>query len=88
MLFMVAIPTALPVIFTGLKTALGISWMTLVAAELLASNNGLGYMIQVARTIGRADIIVMGMLVIGVVGLILSTILDFLENRYVKGRRP
>ncbi|WP_343250762.1 ABC transporter permease [Diplocloster hominis] len=88
MLFLVAIPTALPVIFTGLKTALGISWMTLVAAELLASNNGLGYMIQVARTIGRADIIVMGMLVIGVVGLILSTILDFLENRYVKGRRP
>ena len=45
-------------------------------------------MLQVARTIGRADIIVMGMLVIGVVGLILSTILDFLENRYVKGRRP
>ena len=87
MLFRIAIPTALPVIFTGLKTALGIAWMTLVAAELLASTSGLGYMIQVARTIGRADIIVMGMLVIGVVGLILSGILDFLENKFVKGRK-
>lgn len=88
LLFMIAIPTALPVIFTGLKIAMGISWMTLVAAELLASTKGLGYMIQVARTIGRADIIVMGMLVIGVVGLILSMGLDYIEDRFVKGRRP
>jgi ABC-type nitrate/sulfonate/bicarbonate transport system permease component len=87
LLYKVAIPTALPVIFTGLKIAMGISWMTLVAAELLASTKGLGYMIQVARTIGRADIIVMGMLVIGVVGLLLSTLLDFIENTFVKGSR-
>lgn len=87
LLFMVAIPTALPVIFTGLKISLGISWMTLVAAELLASTSGLGYMIQVARTIGRADIIVMGMLVIGVIGLLLSNLLDYLENKFVKGTR-
>lgn len=86
MLWKVAIPTALPVIFTGLKVSLGISWMTLVAAELLASTKGLGYMIQVARTIGRADIIVVGMLVIGIVGLLLSVILDVLEKIFVKGR--
>lgn len=86
LLWKVAIPTALPVIFTGLKVALGIAWMTLVAAELLASTKGLGYMIQVARTIGRADIIVVGMLVIGVVGLLLSYLLDVLESVFVKGR--
>lgn len=86
LLFTVAIPTAMPVIFTGLKVSLGISWMTLVAAELLASTKGLGYMIQVARTIGRSDIIVMGMLVIGMVGLTLSVLLDFIENKFVKGR--
>ena len=86
MLWKVAIPTALPVIFTGLKVSLGISWMTLVAAELLASTKGLGYMIQVSRTIGRADVIVVGMLVIGVVGLLLAYILDVLEKIFVKGR--
>lgn len=86
MLWKVAIPTALPVIFTGLKVSLGISWMTLVAAELLASTKGLGYMIQVARTIGRADIIVVGMLTIGIVGLLLAYLLDLLEKIFVKGR--
>lgn len=86
LLFTIAIPTAMPVIFTGLKVSLGISWMTLVAAELLASTKGLGYMIQVSRTIGRSDIIVMGMLVIGIVGLGLSALLDLIENKFVKGR--
>jgi len=81
----IAIPTALPFIFTGLRVSLSISWMSLVAAELLAATKGLGYMIQIARTIGRADIIVLGMLMIGGIGAILSTILEYIENRFVKG---
>ena len=47
----VAIPSALPMIFTGLDVALGSAWTTLVAAELLASTKGLGFMIQQARGI-------------------------------------
>ena len=54
-LLRVALPTAWPMIFTGLKTSLGSAWMALVAAELLASTSGLGYMIQMARQMGRAD---------------------------------
>ena len=50
-LFKIAIPSATPMIFTGLRTALGGSWMALVAAELLASSKGLGFMIQNARLI-------------------------------------
>lgn len=85
MLTQVAIPTALPMIFTGLKVSLGVAWMTLVAAELVAATKGLGYMLQIARSIGRADIIVMGMLVIAGVGAMLSYLLQLLENRFVKG---
>ena len=48
-LFKIAIPTALPMIFTGLRVAMGAAWMALVAAELLASSVGLGYMIQQGR---------------------------------------
>ncbi len=80
----IAIPTAMPMIFTGLRVSLGVSWMTLVAAELVAATKGLGYMLQIARTIGRPDIIVMGMLVIAGVGAILTGTLEFLEKKFVR----
>lgn len=84
MLFKVAIPTALPMIFTGLRLALGSSWVALVAAEMLAATRGLGYMIYVARMLGRPDIIIVGMLTIGVIGLLMSYSLEKLQNKYVR----
>ena len=85
-LFKVAIPSALPQIFTGLKVALSTAWMTLVGAELLAATSGLGYMIQIARMLGRPDIIIAGMLAIGVIGAIFAFVLDKIEKKFVKGR--
>lgn len=85
LLFKVAIPTAMPMIFTGLRLALGSSWVALVAAELLAATRGLGYMIQMARMLGRPDVIIVGMLTIGFIGLALNYILEALQKRFVKG---
>ena len=77
---------ALPIlIFTGLRLALGSSWVALVAAELLAATKGLGYMIQMARMLGRPDVIIVGMLTIGAIGLILNYVLEALQKRFVKG---
>lgn len=87
MLFTVAIPTALSLIFTGLRISLGTAWMTLCAAEMLASNKGLGYMIQLNRTLARADLIIVGMLTIGCIGILLTWILNVIEKRFVKGGR-
>ena len=84
-LFKIAIPTALPMIFTGLRVALGTSWTALVAAELLASTQGLGYMIQQARAISRPDIIIVGMLAIGAVGAVLDALLHLVEIKVAKG---
>lgn len=84
-LFRIAIPTALPMIFTGLRVALGTSWTALVAAELLASTKGLGYMIQQARSISRPDIIIVGMLSIGAVGAVFDALLHLIEVRVAKG---
>lgn len=81
----VAIPTALPSIFTGMRLSLGLAWTSLVAAELLASTKGLGYMIQVARMLARPDIIVVGMLTIGGIGALLAFLLSMLEKKFVKG---
>ena len=85
LLFKVALPSALPYIFTGLKVSLNSSWGCLVAAEMLGSDSGLGYMIQIGRLLCRADIIIVGMIVIGICGTILSALLDTLERLLVKG---
>jgi NitT/TauT family transport system permease protein/taurine transport system permease protein len=83
-LFRVAIPSALPMIFTGLKVSLNIAWATLVAAEMLGAVSGLGFMMQMGRMNIRPDIIIIGMLLIGTIGLIMSTCLDVIEEKYIK----
>ena len=87
MLLNIAIPTALPMIMTGIRVALGAAWTCIVAAEMLASTKGLGYMIQQARGIYRPDIIICGMIAIGAIGAVFSGILSLIENKIVKGVR-
>jgi NitT/TauT family transport system permease protein/taurine transport system permease protein len=83
----VALPSALPYIFTGLKVSLGMAWLGIIAAELLAAQSGLGYMIMVARNFGRADLVIVGMLTIGIIGATLTWLIELLEKKFVKGRR-
>lgn len=71
----VVLPAALPAIFTGIRIGLGIGWMALVAGELVAAPNGLGFMINNARTVFRSDYILLGMVLIGVLGLILDVLM-------------
>lgn len=84
-LFKIAIPTALPMIFTGLRVAMGAAWMALVAAELLAASEGLGYMIQQGRYSSKPELVFVGMLMIGIVGLLLDVILHWVEKKVAKG---
>jgi ABC-type nitrate/sulfonate/bicarbonate transport system permease component len=71
---------ALPNIFTGLRIGLGVSWMVLVAAELVAATSGLGFMIEDARNFLRTDVIFMGMVVIGCMGILMERILRRVER--------
>lgn len=87
MLFRVALPTALPMIMTGMKGALATSWGALVAAELLASTRGLGFMIQQSRGLMRVDIIIAGMVMIGLTGALLAGILSLIEKVLMRGGR-
>ena len=77
----VCIPSAIPMIFAGIRVSLGASWATLVAAEMFASTGGLGYMIQMGRLLSRPDIIIVGMLTIGLTGALLAKGLASIENR-------
>jgi NitT/TauT family transport system permease protein/taurine transport system permease protein len=83
----IAIPTSLPMLLTGLRVALGSSWGALVAAEMLASTKGLGFMIQQNRGLLRPDVIIAGMITIGVVGAFLTYLLTLLERYILKGGR-
>lgn len=83
----IAMPTSLPMIMTGTKVALGASWNALVAAELLASVRGLGFMIQQSRGLYRPDIIIAGMIAIGIIGAFLTWLLGLLEKAVLKGGR-
>ena len=85
-LFKVAIPSALPMIFTGLSLSMNLAWMTLVAAEMLAADKGLGYLIQYARMMARIDLVIVGMIMITIIGAILNKILTTIEHAVVKGR--
>lgn len=87
MLFKIAIPTSLPFIVTGARVAIGASWVTIVAAELLASSAGLGFMIQQSRGLYRPDIIIVGMLAIGLCGAFLTFLLGIVEKKIVRGKR-
>ncbi len=75
------IPAAMPSIFTGLRVALGTSWSCVVAAELVAASSGIGYMISNARNFGQMDVVIIGMISIGVVGKIMDEILRVLEKK-------
>lgn len=84
-LFTVAIPSAKPMIFAGLRVAMGSSWMALVAAELLASTRGLGYLISIGRSLLRSDLIIVGILCLGMIGMVISLIFDQIEKRFLRG---
>ena len=77
----VCIPSSLPLVFTSLRISLGNAWSALVAAEMLAATQGLGYMIQQGRNFVRSDIIICGMLVIGISGALMSAGLAFIEKK-------
>ena len=85
-LLRVLLPNALPELFTGFRVAVGVSWGTLVAAELVGAQTGLGAMIQAARAFFRLDVAVVGIIVIAVLGLTLDLILRFLESKLIPWR--
>ncbi len=76
----VILPNALPEIFTGLRTAMGVCWGTLVAAELVAADKGLGSMILIAKNFLQTDVVVLGIIIIGVIGFAIEMGMRMLER--------
>lgn len=74
----VYLPHALPQMLVGLRLGLGVSWMAVVAAELIAATSGLGYRMSNARSMMRSDIVIICMIVIGIVGVLMDKLIGYL----------
>ena len=87
----VVIPAVLPEIIVGMRIGIGVAWLVVVAAEMIALRSGLGYLIMDSRNAGnRYDLVVASMIIIGAIGLLLDTAARLLERlkvvrwRYVR----
>jgi NitT/TauT family transport system permease protein len=87
----VVIPAVLPEIIVGMRIGIGVAWLVVVAAEMVALNSGLGYLIMDSRNAGnRYDLVIASMIIIGVIGLLLDGATRLLERmntvkwRYVR----
>ncbi|GLW70985.1 ABC transporter permease [Kitasatospora phosalacinea] len=82
----IALPGAAPGFFTGLRLAVTVSWLVLVVSEQINAASGIGYLMEQARTFGQTDVIVVGLVVYGLLGLASDTLVRLLERRALQWR--
>jgi len=82
----VVLPAAMPEILVGMRVSIGFGWSTLVAAEMVAANEGLGQMVLNASNFLRTDIVVMGIIVIGSVAYMFDLLMRWVEDKVVPWR--
>jgi taurine transport system permease protein len=81
--FHVILPNTLPELFTSVRLSIGVGWTALVAAELVASDAGLGWMVMNAGDYLRTDVVILGIFFLGIIGYLLDLFLVFLQRRCV-----
>ena len=82
----VLLPAALPAIMTGVRHGLSLAWMFMVAAELIAATQGLGYLLTDGRETGRADLVLSAIVLLAVLGKLTDTAVQWWESRLLAWR--
>ncbi|WP_237214100.1 ABC transporter permease [Falsiroseomonas oryziterrae] len=82
--FKVVLPAALPSIFTGLRLGLGLAWFVIVVGEMTGVPQGLGAVIMDGRTLSRTELVICGMIVIGIAGFVSDRLVVMLMNRLLR----
>lgn len=80
----VVLPAALPSLITGLRLGLGVAWTSVIAAELLGADRGIGYLIAYARELTQVDVMFTGLVAIGVTGILIDGALRLVERRLLR----
>lgn len=79
----IIIPGALPSIMTGVRLGIGNAWVCVVAAEMIGATSGVGYMLSDGRSLSRPDIVILGMLIVGIVGKLMDDLLRKLREKLI-----
>ena len=82
--YRIVLPAALPSIFTGLRLGLGLAWFVIVVGEMTGVPKGLGAIIMDGRTLSRTELVICGMIVIGIAGYISDRIILAIGNRFLR----
>jgi len=82
--FRVVIPGALPFIFTGLQIGMGVAWFSLVAAEMLSGEYGLGYLVWDSYVLIQYPVIIIAMITMGVIGFMFSLLIRMVGNALMR----
>ena len=80
--FRILIPATLPYITIGLKLGMVYAWRSLIGAEFIATSTGLGYLVLDARELSRTDIVMVGLLCFGLIGLIIDQLFSFILSKF------
>jgi taurine transport system permease protein len=81
--FKIVLPASLPEIFTGIRTAFGVAYTTLVSSEMVAATSGIGWMVLDASNFLKSDVIFVGIIIMGITGVIIDSGLRFLERKII-----
>lgn len=84
--FHVILPSSLPSVFTGLRLGVSHSWTAVVTAEMIGASAGVGYLIQYARELVQPDLLLLGIITIGIVGLLIDVVVIFLQKKLIYWR--
>lgn len=84
----IVLPAAVPTLFTGLRLGFTKAWLSLVVVELVASSEGLGYLIVYGRQLFQLDLVMAAVVVVGGIGLLIDRGFDYAERRLNRGRTP
>jgi len=81
--FKIVLPASLPEIFTGIRTAFGVAYTTLVSAEMIAATSGIGWLVLDVANFLKSDVICVSIIIMGITGVLSDAGLRFLENKIV-----
>jgi sulfonate transport system permease protein len=81
--FKIILPSAVPAIFTGLRLGISQAWTCVVTAEMIAASAGVGFMIQYARELAQPDMLFLGIITIGIIGVVIDLVMIFLQKKIV-----
>ena len=79
----VIIPGALPSIMTGIRLGISNAWVCVVAAEMIGATSGVGFMLSDGRSLSRPDIVIIGMLIVGIVGKLMDDVMKFIHRKLI-----